>query len=55
MLNLLRNWRWLVRKPFDGADAYEWQIGAIVLQWLHKPRKDGSRLNVWHDPFWTVR
>ena len=57
-----------IRKPFKGLIAYEWQIGRLVLQWVHQTphgyrnwwwgwtpnQYDGSRrMNIWRLQVWT--
>ena len=38
----------LIRKPFFGYFAWEWQIGPFVIQYPYSIK----RITVWKDPYW---
>ena len=43
----------LFTRPFKGTYAWEWQIGPVVLQWIHtRCIHTGKGPHVWIDPFW---
>jgi len=49
----------LIRKPFKGSVAYEWQIAMVVFslfyptsKWQNN-RKNWS-LKIWIDPYWNI-
>jgi len=48
----------LIRSPFKGGIAYEWQIGPFVLMVYYprspqQPRATRWRLRLWRDPYWN--
>jgi hypothetical protein len=51
MEKFIRSIKYLVRKPFKGCMAYEWQIGPFVFM-LYYPRNDGWGCDHWAGKVW---
>lgn len=49
-----------ISRPFKGTWYYEWQLGPVVLQWLHEMSLSPTstkgiswgRLHIWLDSMW---